>query len=37
VQGVPFYVFDERWAVSGAQPVEVFLRALDTALAAVER
>ena len=33
VQGVPFYVFDERWAVSGAQPVEVFLRALDTARA----
>jgi predicted DsbA family dithiol-disulfide isomerase len=37
VQGVPFYVFDERWAVSGAQPVAVFLRALDTAQAAGER
>ena len=31
VQGVPFYVLDQRYAVSGAQPVGVFLRALDTA------
>lgn len=29
VQGVPFYVFDERYAVSGAQPVEVFVQVLD--------
>ncbi len=31
VQGVPFFVFDQRFAVSGAQPVEVFLRALHKA------
>ncbi|PEN11487.1 disulfide bond formation protein DsbA [Longibacter salinarum] len=31
VTGVPFHVFDERYAVSGAQPVEAFVRALDTA------
>lgn len=29
VQGVPFYVFDEQYALSGAQPVETFLWALD--------
>ena len=29
IQGVPFYVFDGGLSVSGAQPVEVFLRALD--------
>ncbi len=29
VQGVPFYVFDERYALSGAQPLETFLWALD--------
>lgn len=28
--GVPFYVFDGRYALSGAQPVEVLLKALDT-------
>ncbi|MGN0099372.1 MAG: DsbA family oxidoreductase [Dietzia sp.] len=33
VRGVPFFVFDGRLAVSGAQPVEVFTRALDQALA----
>jgi predicted DsbA family dithiol-disulfide isomerase len=26
--GVPFFVFDEKYAVSGAQPVELFLTAL---------
>lgn len=31
INGVPFYVFDGRYAVSGAQPVEVFLRALKAA------
>lgn len=31
VRGVPFFVLDERYAVSGAQPVEVFLKALDAA------
>lgn len=28
IQGVPFYVFNERYAVSGAQQPEVFLQAL---------
>ena len=29
VAGVPFYVIDERYVLSGAQPVEVFIQALD--------
>jgi predicted DsbA family dithiol-disulfide isomerase len=29
VQGVPFYVFDNQYALSGAQPLETFLWALD--------
>lgn len=33
VRGVPFFVFDGRLAVSGAQPVEVFSQALEQALA----
>ncbi|MGI8881538.1 MAG: DsbA family oxidoreductase [Jatrophihabitans sp.] len=33
VQGVPFFVFDEKFAVSGAQPVEVFSEALSQAWA----
>jgi predicted DsbA family dithiol-disulfide isomerase len=33
IQGVPFFVFDERLAVSGAQPAEVLLGALQQALA----
>ncbi|MDX2355540.1 DsbA family oxidoreductase [Dietzia sp. PP-33] len=32
VTGVPFFVFDGRLAVSGAQPVEVFGQALEQAL-----
>lgn len=36
VQSVPFYVLDGRYAVSGAQPVEVFVRALDTASGKME-
>ena len=31
IHGVPFVVIDERYAVSGAQPTEVFLHALRTA------
>jgi len=27
--GVPFFVFEEKYAVSGAQPSEIFLQALD--------
>ena len=33
IEGVPFYVFDGRYGLSGAQPLEVFLRALDLAQA----
>lgn len=29
VQGVPFFVFDNKYAISGAQPEEVFLDALE--------
>jgi predicted DsbA family dithiol-disulfide isomerase len=29
VQGVPFFVFDHRYAVSGAQPTHVFLEVLE--------
>ncbi|WP_255494910.1 DsbA family oxidoreductase [Nocardia sp. GTS18] len=31
VTGVPFFVFDNKYAVSGAQPTEVFAQALTTA------
>lgn len=34
VRGVPFFVFDSRLAVSGAQPVEVFTQALEQAVGA---
>ena len=30
IGGVPFYVIDGRYAVSGGQPAEVWLRTLDT-------
>jgi len=29
VSGVPFYVFGDKYALSGAQPLEVFLQAID--------
>ncbi|WP_037325024.1 DsbA family oxidoreductase [Salinimicrobium terrae] len=31
VRGVPFFVFDDRYAVSGAQPTEAFLQTLEKA------
>jgi predicted DsbA family dithiol-disulfide isomerase len=31
IRGVPFVVIDEKYGVSGAQPAEVFLQALETA------
>ena len=31
VSGVPFFVFDQRLALSGAQPVETFVDALTQA------
>ncbi len=37
VTGVPFIVFDQRYALSGAQPLEVFERAIRTALDAQPR
>ena len=32
VSGVPFFVFDRRLGLSGAQPVEVFVDALKQAV-----
>jgi predicted DsbA family dithiol-disulfide isomerase len=32
IQGVPFFIFDHRFALSGAQPEEVFAMAFDKAL-----
>lgn len=29
VQGVPFFIFDEKYAVSGAQPVELFKNVIE--------
>src|SRR4028119_2528210 len=34
ISGVPFFVIDGKWAISGAQPVEAFLRAFDEVAAA---
>ena len=31
VRSVPFYIFNGRYALSGAQPVEMFIQALDVA------
>jgi predicted DsbA family dithiol-disulfide isomerase len=36
IRGVPFFVLDRRYGVSGAQPAEVLLEALNTAWAARE-
>lgn len=33
INGVPFFLFEEKYAVSGAQPVELFLIALERAWA----
>ncbi|HEX9925958.1 MAG TPA: DsbA family oxidoreductase [Anaerolineae bacterium] len=33
INGVPFFLFDEKYAVSGAQPAELFLTALERAWA----
>ena len=35
IQGVPFTIFEERYALPGAQPIEVVLEAIDAAPAAV--
>jgi len=31
IQGVPFFVLDRRYGVSGAQPAEVLVQALEKA------
>ena len=36
ISGVPFFVFDQRLAVSGAQPVAALVGALAQATAAAE-
>ena len=33
IRGVPFFVFNRQFSVSGAQPVATFLRAIDQAVA----
>ena len=33
INGVPFFIFGEKYAMSGAQPAEVFAQALRQALA----
>jgi predicted DsbA family dithiol-disulfide isomerase len=33
IQGVPFFVLDRRYGVSGAQPAEILVQALETACA----
>lgn len=37
VTGVPFFVFDQRLSLSGAQPREVFLQAMQQALSTAEK
>ena len=32
IQGVPFFVFDRKYAVSGAQPVETFVKTIEEIL-----
>lgn len=32
VQGVPFFIFNQKFALSGAQPMEIFTQALGAAL-----
>ena len=34
IRGVPFFVIDRKFGVSGAQPVEVFTDALQKAISA---
>ncbi len=34
VQGVPFFVFDRKYAISGAQPAEVFVQTMEKVMEA---
>ncbi|MDH3712508.1 MAG: DsbA family oxidoreductase [Gammaproteobacteria bacterium] len=36
IQGVPFFVIDDKYGISGAQPPDVFLQAFDQLTAEVE-
>jgi predicted DsbA family dithiol-disulfide isomerase len=35
VSGVPFFIFNQKFAVSGAQQTEIMLKALDAASGAI--
>ena len=35
ISGVPFFIFNQKFAVSGAQPTEIMLKALDAASGAI--
>jgi protein disulfide-isomerase len=37
IQGVPFFVFNRKYAVSGAQPTEAFLQTLEKSFAEWEK
>jgi predicted DsbA family dithiol-disulfide isomerase len=37
VRGVPFFVFNDKYAVSGAQPVDTFLRTLENSWEELEK
>ncbi len=36
ISGVPFFIFNQRIAVSGAQPTEIMLKALDAASGVID-
>jgi len=36
INGVPFFIFNQRFAVSGAQPTEIMRKALDAASGAID-
>ncbi|HEU4743355.1 MAG TPA: DsbA family protein [Meiothermus sp.] len=36
IQGVPLFVFDRKYGLSGAQPLEVFLQVIDELTPAAE-
>jgi predicted DsbA family dithiol-disulfide isomerase len=36
IRGVPFFVFNQKYAISGAQPEEVFVKAIEQTLAGAE-
>jgi predicted DsbA family dithiol-disulfide isomerase len=36
VRGVPFFVFDNQYAISGAQPVELFVQTMEKCLEGIE-